>query len=77
MTTLVITHLYPDNNQKKFISSFEKTNPLANVIKLFTAAICKFCNKLKRLSLASQPSLMFVGKARSLPLRGTRLERLI
>ncbi len=32
--------------------------PVANVIKLFTAVIYKFCNKLEHLSLASLSSLV-------------------
>ncbi len=43
--------------------------PGANVIKLFTAQCTNFCNKLRVFILGRlfQFSLMFVGKARSLP----------
>jgi len=43
--------------------------PGSNVIKLFLSVIYKLCNKLECLSptFLFQPSLMFVGKARSPP----------
>jgi hypothetical protein len=52
-------------------TSSSTTTSGANVIKLFTDVSYDF-SKLERLSLAShfQPSLMFVGKSRSLPQRG-------
>jgi hypothetical protein len=51
-----------DNENEKVFRCFGKPEP--NVIKLFTAVICKICNMLGKPFLAS---LLIMCKARSLP----------
>jgi hypothetical protein len=53
------------NNVSEFMTKgFMRSIPGPNVIKLFLSGIYEFGNKLGR---PFQPSLVFVGKARSLP----------